>query len=276
MAVLAGLAWSGIAAAIDFAPSLDALKKSHPGDERPRVLIFGSQTCGWCRKLSADTLTSAKVAEIADRFLWVKADVDEEEELAATYGVRGLPHTAVIDAKGNVLGERPGYMPAQAFVDFLIESVEHPNPSGQQIAALLKDIESETVETRRDAIRQVMEAVSRVNATERDQTILAVAAMRPSGWAEFVPYLSHPRLAMRATAHGLLSRSAKVDLPFDPFAAETERDSQVEPWMAWIRERGASVPTITFNEPTAESTAWKKGESDDRPPTPPQSEAATP
>src|SRR5262249_23573878 len=107
------------AGAIEFYPTPDAAKAANPGDLRARVIVFGSQSCGWCRKLAADTLASPLIQEAANRFLWIKVDVDEHEDLAAQFGVRGLPHTVVADERDNVLGEQPGYLPPQPFLDFL-------------------------------------------------------------------------------------------------------------------------------------------------------------
>jgi thioredoxin-related protein len=254
--------------AIDFFPTLDAATQSDPGDTRARVLIFGSQSCGWCRKLAADTLVNPLVTESAECFLWIKIDVDENEELAARYGVRGLPHTTVVDEFGNVLGEQPGYMPAQEFVDFLMQSLTHPAPTIRETELLLVDLSEGDAASCRAAVRKLVDQVSRVDATGRDQTIATIRELDASHWAEFVPYLSHPRLSIHATAHGLLSRGTPADLPFDPFAAAIDREPQVQVWIAWMKEQAALVPPLELPDPPLESSHWPINA--DSPPPPPE------
>jgi thioredoxin-related protein len=266
IALLLGMARTS--PAIDFFPTLDAAADANPGDSRARVLIFGSQSCGWCRKLAADTLVSPIVTESAECFLWIRIDVDENEELAARYGVRGLPHTTVVDEFGNVLGELPGYMPAQEFVEFLMQAVTQPPPTILETELLLFALREGDVAACRTAVRKLMDQVSRVEATGRDQAIATVKELDPDHWAEFVPYLSHPRLSIRATAHGLLTRGSPVDLPFDPFAPAADREPQVQQWVAWMKERGAQVPPLELPDPPAESSHWPM--SGDSPPPPPE------
>lgn len=254
--------------AIDFFPTPDAAVKAHPDDTRPRVLIFGSQTCGWCRKLAADTLSSTQVEQSAGQFLWIKIDVDEHEALAARYGVRGLPHTSVVDVHGNVLGEQPGYMPAQAFVDFLTKSLAQPAPTAQETDQLLAALRGDDAEVRKAAIRKLVEQVSRVEAIGRDQTIRTVKELDAARWAEIVPYLSHPRLSIRATAHGLLSRSTPADIPFDPFASSDAREAQLQAWVDWMKAQGATVAPLELPASPEESTQWPmRGDEPATPPT---------
>jgi thioredoxin-related protein len=254
--------------AIDFFPTLDAAAAANPGDTRARVLIFGSQSCGWCRKLAADTLVSPLVTESTECFLWIKIDVDENEELAARYGVRGLPHTTVVDEFGNVLGEQPGYMPAQEFIDFLMQAITQPAPTIRETELLLVDLSQGDAASCRAAVRKLVDQVSRVDASGRDQAIATIRELDARRWAEFVPYLSHPRLSIRATAHGLLTRGSPADLPFDPFAAAIDREPQVQVWIAWMKEQGAEVPPLELPDPPVESSHWPAGA--DSPPPPPE------
>ncbi|MBX3442992.1 MAG: thioredoxin family protein [Planctomyces sp.] len=255
--------------AIDFHPDLRSLRERHPDDPRPRVIVFGSQSCGWCRKLAADTLASPLVEAIADQCLWLKVDVDEQEALAAQYGVRGLPHIVIADANGHVMAERPGYLPAAEFVTFLTEALQNPAPTAARLHELLAQVASTgDLAQRRTAVRDLLDQIARVDATGRDQAIAAMEQLDAGGWAEFVPYLSHPRLSMRAAAHGLLMRGSPAALPFDPFASVEERAPQALAWSDWMTERGADVPSLELPPPPVESSEWTP-DSTDRPPPPP-------
>jgi hypothetical protein len=271
-ALLAAGLFNSPVAAIDFFTTLDAARAAHPESHLPRVVIFGSQTCGWCRKLAADTLTDALVTESESKFLWVKVDVDDHEELAARYGVRGLPHTAVVDEHGHVMGERPGYMPPREFIDFLMTSLTQPVPGATRILELLAAINGDDVALRRNSAREIVNLVSRIDSTGREQVVEALAESKAAAWAEFVPYLSHPRLGLRATAHGLLTRATRIDLPFDPFASSEERSQQASAWTTRMIEQGATVPPLSLEEPPAESTVWPASPASDSPPPPPLAE----
>ena len=94
--VLSLLVTSGVAGAaaparsIEFHRSIEEARKAAKV-ERPTVILFGATWCTWCRKMETDTLTDPKVMQAAGQFLWVKIDVDKDQELAARYGVDGVP-----------------------------------------------------------------------------------------------------------------------------------------------------------------------------------------
>lgn len=113
--------------AIDFHHTIDEARHATK-IEQPVVLVFGASWCSWCHKLENDTLTDPKVATVAGQFAWVKIDIDHDHELAARYGVEGVPVTVVLDKQGHVLGKTAGYMPPAKFVDFLTTSLVNPNP----------------------------------------------------------------------------------------------------------------------------------------------------
>jgi thioredoxin-related protein len=254
------------ASAIDFLTSPTAIPEN---DLRPRVMVFGATWCGWCRKLAGDTLTSPVLQEREKQFVWLKIDTDENEALAARYGVTGLPHTIVTDAQGNVIGEKAGYLPAIEYAAFLDATLKNPQSTESDLTKWLRDLKSSDVGVRRDTVRNLIQHVSRVDSPGRDQTIAALKGEGPAVWGEVAPYLGHPRLAIRASAAGLLQRATLANRDFDPFAPADLRKEQSADWNKWVVSQGGAVPVISFVDLEADATAWSLEGNANRPPAPP-------
>jgi len=257
---------AGPVCAIDFLTSPEAIAGD---DARPRVMIFGSTSCGWCRKLAGDTLTSPLVAEREKQFIWLKIDVDEHELLAERYGVTGLPQTIVTDAQGNVIGEKSGYLPATEYAAFLDATLKNPQSTASDLATWLGDLKSTRPDVRREAVRRLIAHAARVDSPGRDRTIAALKAEGPAAWGEVAAYLGHPRLAMRAAAGGLLQRATLAGREFDPFASGEQRAAQSAGWTEWVVSQGGTVPQVSFMDLEADASAWSPEGNADRPPAPP-------
>lgn len=242
---IATFAFPSVAPALEFEPTIDAARQKEaaaaPEARKPMVVTFGSESCVWCRKLEIDTFPDDRVVEIADRFLWVKVDVDEQEELAARYHVRGLPHTFVLNGEDRVIASQPGYVPPEAFVAFLNRALEDPQPIEDVLPDLLAKLAAETEPEERDATLTLI--VERLAGAEREGRPAALAAVMKTGpilWPRLLALLSDERLAVRAAAGGTLAHVTKAGLPFDPFATSEERSRQVAQWQTWVREQQAS------------------------------------
>jgi thioredoxin 1 len=79
-----------------------------------KVLKFSASWCIPCRQLSQviENITDLP-AEI------VEIDVDEAQEVAIRYGIRGVPTLVVVDDKGIELRRRSGTMSENDFKAFL-------------------------------------------------------------------------------------------------------------------------------------------------------------
>ena len=107
--------------------------------ERPAVVVFGATWCGWCRKMDTVTLTHETVEGLADDFIWVKVDIEEQEELAAQYGVRGVPETIVLNEHGAIIGNVSGYVPPERFVEFLKQTLESPQADAVPLPRVIEE-----------------------------------------------------------------------------------------------------------------------------------------
>ena len=84
--------------------------------EQPVLVDFWASWCGPCKTV-APTL-EALAEEYAGRLNIVKIDVDEAPELAARFGVRGVP-TLMLFLGGNVEASKVGAMPRAQLAAFL-------------------------------------------------------------------------------------------------------------------------------------------------------------
>jgi thioredoxin-related protein len=92
-------------------------------DNKLILLDFtGSDWCGWCKKLNAETFSKSEFADYAKKNL-VLVEVDfpaqkaqsaelksANQALQAKYGVDGYPTLIVLKPDGTVLWKQPGYL----------------------------------------------------------------------------------------------------------------------------------------------------------------------
>lgn len=97
--------------------------------ERPVLVDFWAPWCGPCRMLAP--ILDKLVAEMGGRFTLVKLNTDDEQELAARYGIRGIPNVkAFVD--GRVADEFTGVLPEAGVRSFLDRVI--PSPAAKAVA----------------------------------------------------------------------------------------------------------------------------------------------
>jgi thiol:disulfide interchange protein len=103
-------------AGINWLDNLDkglALAKT---SNKPVMVDFYADWCGWCKKLDKTTYSDPRVIDGSAGFVCVKVNTDTADGKYSTkYGVQGLPTIVFLSSKGEVLDKVVGYSDAESF-----------------------------------------------------------------------------------------------------------------------------------------------------------------
>ncbi len=84
--------------------------------DKPVVCDFFATWCGPCRMLAP--VMDKVSAELADKAVFVKVDIDQNAELAVRYGIMSIPLVAVFK-NGEKTADLLGYTDANGMTEFL-------------------------------------------------------------------------------------------------------------------------------------------------------------
>lgn len=223
-------------AAIVFHETIEAARESATAP-LPVIISFGADWCSWCRKLEHETFVDPAVAERGAEFLWVKVDIDENEELAARFRVRGVPHVAVLDGNDRLLAWQSGYMAPEDFLDFLRQALTNPLPEETQESLLARFVGEQSAAEDRDAVLSIVEQLAKADRAGRRELLAALVAKGAVAWPPLADLLADPRLAIRAAAAAALAQATGADVAFRPFDPAEIRAAAAAGWQAWLAER---------------------------------------
>lgn len=93
------------------------------GKEGKFVAIdFFATWCGPCKMMERTTFVDQRVQRRMTDFIPLKIDVDREREIAAKYGIRSIPTTAVVGSDGKPVTGAIGYLDADRFLKVLSQA----------------------------------------------------------------------------------------------------------------------------------------------------------
>ncbi len=122
------LVGASLPTAIDWQAFDDAYKETLEKHDRPMLVYFYADYCGYCRKLEKEAFKDSTVAtQMNETFYLSKVDLKSmkklewdgqtisERQIAQMFKVRGVPTVAFIDTAGKLIAKVPGYMPKLQF-----------------------------------------------------------------------------------------------------------------------------------------------------------------
>ncbi len=151
----------------------DVVERSN---EHPVVVDFWAEWCGPCRALGP--VLEREVEATGGAVELVKVDVDANPELAARFGVRGIPAVKVF-RNGNVVDEFVGALPPER-VRVFVEGLTAP--SGAERLAAEDGVDPEVAAALaagdvEGALRLLLERVPEADADERGRIREAMVAL---------------------------------------------------------------------------------------------------
>lgn len=121
----------------------EVIQRSH---QIPVLVDFWAEWCGPCKVLGP--VLEALAEKESDCWVLAKLDTDRNQDIAARYGIRGIPAVKLF-VDGNVVSEFTGALPEQAVKQWLDRAL--PNPlrkeveRAQQLIAEGKPLEAQTI-----------------------------------------------------------------------------------------------------------------------------------
>jgi thiol:disulfide interchange protein len=95
---------------------LEAGLKQAADEDKPLMVDFYTEWCGWCGRLDEETYADRRVQEKMKHFVAVKVDAEKNEAARRKYRVDGFPTILFLNARGEEIHRVPGFAPPGPFL----------------------------------------------------------------------------------------------------------------------------------------------------------------
>ncbi|QQE11259.1 thioredoxin family protein [Planctomycetota bacterium] len=222
-------------------------------ERKNTIIVFGAEWCSWCKKMESSTLTDPQVLALAGSYMWTKVDIDKQTRIASFFEIRGVPVTAVVNARGEVLTVISGYMPVSSMVTLLEKYKNDPFAKSEmekridQIVGVMRDLDNSLPDKEFDvAVVKLVEVLAGMDMLGRKAMVIQVKSAGDRVLPALVKLLESKRLATRAAAVDLLKDMTRADIAFDPFAEQDVRAAQIEGWKKYLQDKQMRLSDVDF------------------------------
>jgi hypothetical protein len=102
-------------AQIDWTDDLQGALARAKQENKPLVVCFLASWCSACAGFEREALQSPQIHALADRFVWVKLDVERNVSLVRAYEIRATPRIDLLDPDGKTRVRISGALPPKEF-----------------------------------------------------------------------------------------------------------------------------------------------------------------
>jgi len=96
--------------------SYEAGKAIAESEQKPMLIYFAAEWCGWCRKLETDVFSRPGFATLSEQLVCIRVDEAERRDLISTFNLEAYPTTVVLDHTRRELHRIRGYRPAEQYL----------------------------------------------------------------------------------------------------------------------------------------------------------------
>ncbi len=116
-----------------------ALKKAKQTN-KPLLIDFYTDWCGWCKELDKQVYPDPKINELAKKFIFLKVDCEKDTATAKKYSINSYPTIYILDPHGKVIEQVNGYRDKDEFLALMKGVLAKTQPIKNDTSA-----ESETI-----------------------------------------------------------------------------------------------------------------------------------